>query len=114
MIVSEMFVSWNKIRTKYLIVDSHLNGFNYVPFSITSGIPQGSNLGPLSFKIYTNDLLVSLKSNALGFAYDLKMFSRIDSEADCADLCTRLLLIAEWCNNNCLRLNFSKYLFEKK
>lgn len=100
----KFFDSYLSNRTAFV---SH-NGFNSVPICITSGVPQGSNLGPLLFNIYINDLLISLKSNVLGYADDLKIFNRIDTEDDCDKLSTRLLLIAEWCSNNGLHLNVNK------
>lgn len=48
----------------------------------TSGVPQGSILGPLLFIMFINDLLMSL-SSSLGFADDLKAFREIKTESDC-------------------------------
>lgn len=50
----------------------------------SSGVPQGSVLGPLLFTLYINDLPATLNSKCLLFADDLKMWTSISSidEAD--------------------------------
>ena len=52
-----------------------LNGFSSDFFTIKSGVPQGSVLGPLLFLIYINDLEVNIKSKVKFFADDTMIFS---------------------------------------
>ena len=49
---------------------------------VTSGIPQGSVLGPILFVIYINDLPNNLKSECYMFADDAKVFKDISNIED--------------------------------
>ena len=44
---------------------------------VTSGVPQGSVLGPLLFAIYVNDLPLIVSSNLVMFADNLKLYRSI-------------------------------------
>lgn len=59
------------------------NEFFSKKFDQTSGVPQGSNLGPLLFNLYINDLPETLtNSNFLLYADDLKIFRTIHDIED--------------------------------
>ena len=49
-------------------------------FDVTSGVPQGSVLGPILFLIFINDLPLEVISPINLFADDSKVFSRIVSK----------------------------------
>lgn len=85
------------------------NGFRSSEFIPASGVPQGSNLGPLLFCLYVNDLPDRiLTSHKLLFADDIKIFHRIINQCDHIALQNDLDTINNWCNENCLSLNPDK------
>ena len=65
-------------RTQQVVINGELSE----PKNVTSGIPQGSVLGPLLFVIFINDLPDQVKSDMFLFADDTKIFRRISTKQD--------------------------------
>ena len=85
------------------------NGFISNSYISTSGVPQGSVMGPLLFIIYINDVVEVIKnSHILMYADDIKIFRKIESPDDCLLLQMDLENIQQWCIANCLLLNHKK------
>lgn len=76
-------------------------------YAVTSGVPQGSHLGPLLFLIFINDLPLVLDSNVniLLFTDDAKLYFDIKSINDANRLQSNLL---QWSERNFLPLNINK------
>ena len=63
---------------------------------VTSGVPQGSVLGPVMFGIYVNDLPDGIESHINFFADDAKIMRRVENENDCKKLQDDLDKISGW------------------
>lgn len=85
-----------------------IGDFRSASFCATSGIPQGSHLGPLIFLLYFNDVHHAVKGPRLSFADDLKIYLRICSIDDCRSLQGQIDAFADWCTLNRLVVNPTK------
>lgn len=85
-----------------------IRGFVSEPRGVSSGVPQGSHLGPLFFVLFINDLCSSIQSNFKLFADDLKLYNTIKSSNDTEILQRDINIIDKWCTNNKMTLNASK------
>ena len=77
---------------------------------VTSGIPQGSVLGPILFVIYIDDMpeIVDEKSEIFLFADDTKVFRRIESDADILQLQNDIDNLVKWSETWLLRCHPDK------
>ena len=95
-------------RTQFV----HNNGVSSSQQSITSGVPQGSILGPLLFCLYINDLPLCLKGLNVTcdiFADDNSLHTHDRKlEVVNANLQEGLLRIDNWCKRNKMMLNPDK------
>ena len=91
-------------RTQKVII----NGKSSEWKPVTSGIPQGSVLGPLLFVIYINDLPNSIISDIYMFADDTNIFKIITSDIDCQILQTDLNELKKWTDTWLLELHPDK------
>lgn len=99
------FVSYLSGRQQLVV----FNGGQSRHFNVYSGVPQGSNLGPLLFLLLVNDLpSVIVNSSSSLFADDFKIFREVSSETDCVMLQQDLLAVVDWCHRNHLSLNVKK------
>lgn len=85
-----------------------IGGSTSAPFCPTSGVPQGSNLGPLLFNVFVNDIMRDLKCKSSVYADDAKLMSVIRTPDDALRLQRDLDRFAAWCSTNMLDLNPGK------
>ena len=79
-------------RTQQVIVNGEASQCK----DVTSGIPQGSILGPLLFVIFINDLPSQVKSDIFLFADDTKIFRTINSIGDKDTLQNDITTMVKW------------------
>ena len=79
-------------RTQQVIVNGRAS--SWAP--VTSGIPQGSVLGPILFVLFINDLPDCVSSDSLLFADDTKIFSEITCDHDSLQLQNDLNSLQSW------------------
>ena len=79
-------------RKQCVIVNGETSGYE----DVTSGISQGSVLGPLLVLSYINDLPDEVASLIKLFTDDTKLFTRIVTPQDCADLQKDLTALQDW------------------
>lgn len=103
-----VLVQWFKSYLTNRSLEVVFNGKKSAKFTQTSGVPQGSVLGPILFNIFINDLPQVLKCNLLLFADDSKIYTKIRDANDCIALQGDINILCEWCNNNDIVLNVDK------
>ena len=100
-----------KLLSSYLCNRSQyveLHGSKSNSYNATSGVPQGSVLGPLLFNYFINDIGSRLNCDFLLYADDVKLYTKVKSNDDCEKLQYDLNLVDEWCSYNGLKLNIGK------
>ena len=76
--------------------------------NVMSGTPEGGLLSPLLFACFVNDLPGAIQTDTLMFADDVKLYRRVDSEADVRTMQAQLDSLCEWSERWKLKLNPDK------
>ena len=72
---------------------------------VTSGVPQGSVLGPLLFLVYVNDIWRNMESTVRLFADDCVIYIKIINNTDIEKLQKNLDRLGEWAVENAMKIN---------
>lgn len=91
-------------RQQFVYANNHCSSLS----TVSSGVPQGTVLGPLLFLIYINDLPNNISSNIRLFADDCVIYRPIRSTNDSATLQSDLSLVQSWCEKWLMSLNIQK------
>lgn len=87
----------------------HVKGVKSSVFDVTSGVPQGSVLGPLLFLIYINSMVGKVENEGLYlFADDLKVFQETAVEKESELLQQNIDRIYDWTQYSLLKLHPKK------
>lgn len=104
-IIHRWLDSYLSLRTQRVLFRNVLSKTVYV----TSGVPQGSHLGPLLFLLFLNDLPCAISDcNILMYADDVKLFYTFDDDHGQAVLQRNIDLFVTWCRINLMDLNLRK------
>ena len=77
--------------------------------NVSSGVPQGSHLGPVLFLIFINDITSSFEYvKAQLFADDLKLYLYINFISDAMRFQDDLMKLKMWCVENGMEMNNNK------
>jgi len=102
--IINLITSFLSDRTQRVVLD----GCSSSSVPVTSGVPQGSVLGPLLFLLYINDLPDNIRSKCRLFADDSLIYRKITCEADYMALQRDLDEVIHWCNKWLMPLNLTK------
>ena len=97
--------NWLMDRKQRVKINSSYSGWN----KVTSGVPQGSILGPTLFLMYINDIEENLNSTVLKFADDTKVIKVIDNHHCHADLQNDIKGLEKWAKLWQMQFNVDKY-----
>jgi len=96
--------NWLKGRAQRVVI----SGAESSGRPLTSGVHQGSVLGPLLFNFFINDLDEELEYSLKMFSGDTKLGGVVDTPAGCAAIQRELERLESWAERNLMRFNKGK------
>ena len=102
--IIKWITKWLTSRKQRVLLDGESSDYVLV----TSGVPQGTVLGPLLFLIYINDIIENITSKLKLFADDCLLYRTITSEQDTMALQKDLDTLVQWASKWQMKFNTSK------
>lgn len=96
--------NWLSARKQRVVVEGEFSDWK----KVTSGVPQGSVLGPLLFLVYINDLDKGIIAKLSKFADDSKLLKSLKSAADANAIRNDLLTLENWAETWQMEFNVEK------
>jgi hypothetical protein len=91
-------------RSQRVVIGENVSNWR----NVTSGVPQGSVLGPLLFVIFINDLSKIILKDSKLYADDTKVISIIRNSVDCNILQNDIEKLVDWSKEWLIKFNESK------
>ena len=85
-----------------------MNGVSTSWKAVTSGVPQGSILGPILFIVFINDIDENISSTVLKFADDTKLLRGLSNDRDINNLQEDLMKLFQWSQDWQMLFNIEK------